>query len=564
MKNLFVLIAFLGFFYNFSFTQDACNIQHKNKIRILGDSWAHFPYLYKAYDSAFVKFGLPEYHGTGRNTALISMNSEAFLHPLAKFVWQPMMELDARDGVDLMIMSMLGNDIAFKIHKGDPLSVLDAPLHQARLNLDTIIDFIHEKNPNVQILWMCYDFPNFVDPIIDFPWNPYRDIWEGRGSPEPFELNPFINYMAHLQDSILQLWNRPYVHFVNNVGLMQWMFGQTTPLRAWPFGTYPPKTVPFPGGDERYPSPYPAMGLGGLDTYHLGPQGYTYLAEYQMRKFFIPQLKKEVDTTIYSEGGILDGWVSETGMTGTGEVKIGHQGNGVKLKGIFTFNTAVLDPNKTIEKVAFYVRRKSGSYKSYKFETNFPTNFSVDIKSGTFGNVGIEASDYNATASATDVACFAGRPIDVDYSLRMDIIADYLSYINTNGYTQFRLEVLVDSATSESIINFFNGDTTEFEGPYLDVYYGEDNVATSIVNKNTIDFNVFPNPTSDLLYVSFSNSFQPITYQIIQSNGSVVQNKNINNTKELIIDVKHLATGIYQLQLTDKNNDISVNSFVKE
>ena len=554
-----ILLLFFVICSTFIYAQNTCNPPKKElKIRVFGDSWAHFPVIYKAYDSALVQYGFPEYYSTGDWTVLISMNSEAFLNPLAKVIWQPQIEQDGKNGTPLMIISLLGNDIAFKIRKGSHLSDLNAPFQEAKLNMDTIFDFIHEKCPDMQILWMCYDFPNFVDPLIDFPWNPYGDLWRDHGEPSSSDINPFINYMAHLQDSLVKVWDRPYVHFVNNVGLMQYMYGQTTPLRVEPFGTYPPRSVPFPGGNEAYPSPYIAMGLGGIDTYHLSPQGYTFLASYQMRIFFMEQLRKDRDTTIQSLGGNYDGFVTQTGVTGNNTITVGKNEQEVAYKGIIAFNTDFIENDRIIKKASLFIRRQSGNYKSF-WNTNFPSNFKLDIMSGSIGNESIEASDFNTATDMEDIACALGNTFRDDYSIRFDITGTALNYINKNGLTQFRLSI-TDTATGESLIHYYTGDTTTFEAPYLDIYYDTARIVSATKELKGETINIFPNPVESTLNISNlekTSLKNKITVRIYSTDGREVFSIQKNKYDYIQLNLKSLNSGLYQMHIDDGEHFIN-------
>lgn len=557
MKHLLLIVCLLTSFQLVA--QNSCKPPKKEvKIRVMGDSWAHFPVIYQAYDSALVQYGFPEYVSNGEWTSLISMNSEAFLHPLAKALWMPQIEQDGKNNIPLMIISLLGNDIAFKIKKGAPLSVLDAPFQEAKTNMDTIFDFIHEKCPNMQILWMCYDLPNFVDPIIDYPWNPYKEMWDNKNQPTPADINPFMNYMAYLQDSLLGVWNRPYIHFINNVGLMQYMYGQTTPLRVPPYGTYPPYTAPLPGGFVDYPSPHAAMGLGGIDTYHLSPQGYTFLASYQMRKFFMDYLRPDKDTTIQSLGGSYDGFVTQNGVTGTNKITIGKDAENVGIKGIITFNTDFIEDDRKINKASLFIRRKDGNYKSYN-RTLYPTNFKLDIISGTIGNEAIEAGDYNATMSLEDIACTRGNTFRDNYTLRFDLSEAALAYINKNGLTQFRLSVL-DTAQGESIINYYTGDTSQYEAPYLDIYYDSVRIISAIKELKNELISVYPNPVESIVNITDLNKTSlknKIVLRLYTTDGKEVFSEQRHKFETIQLNLKSLSSGLYQLRIDDGEHYIT-------
>ena len=168
-KNLCIALFFL-FLFNTTFSQQACQQRTSGHIRLIGDSWAHFPAIYQAYDSALAKYGFADYFAVSNGTALISMTAETWWqHPLARFALEASLRTDASRPIDIVMVSLGGNDVAFKIRKGDSLNVLDNSLNEAKLLMDSIFNFIHEIYPNAQIIWQSYDYTNFNDPCLDFP-----------------------------------------------------------------------------------------------------------------------------------------------------------------------------------------------------------------------------------------------------------------------------------------------------------------------------------------------------------------------------------------------------------
>ena len=561
-KILFILIS-LFYFSHFSVAQDACSQQSSTRVRLVGDSWMHFPQLYQSYDSALAKYGFPDVGVIGDATVLISMTAETWWQfPLARIALEAALTSDAARPIDIVIVSLGGNDVGFGFYSGDSLNVVDNDLYTAKLFMDSIFGLIHTKIPNAQIIWQGYDYPNFQDPCIDFPWDPYCDTWSGHGYFTAYEVNRFLGYLTAYQDSVIQAYHQPYMHFFNCTGLMQWHYGQTTPLRYAPYGTYPPRSVPFPGGDIRYPSPHIAMGLGGIDAYHLSPDGFTVLAEFYVRKFISNYLRRNKDTTIHSLGQNFDGWVDEGTNTGTGNVLIGKNNQQLATKGVFSFNTSVIPANKKVKKAVLFFKEKTIA-RPYSPITRFPQNFVLDIKNGTFGNDVIEGSDYLATASLTDVACFAGSLRGNDYTLRAELNEDALQYINKNGITQFRLSI-----TDNNLITFYNGDTTEFEGPYLDIYYDTTAIISGIKENKTSTntLAVYPNPAENEITVSLSKEmmYKKSVLTIYNTQGASVYRTEYDKPlqQEIKIDVSQLAAGGYFISVENEQRK-SVGTFVK-
>ncbi len=563
MKKIFSIFFVIFFLATFANAQNACTQQINTRIRLVGDSWLHFPQIYQAYDSALAKYGFPDVGVIGDGSVLISMTAETWWQfPLAKFALDAALTSDANRPIDLVIVSLGGNDVGFGFHSGDSLSVVDDDLVTTKLFMDSIFDFIHKKIPKADIIWQCYDYPNFQDPCIDFSWDPYCDTWIGHGYFTAYEVNRFLNYLTAFQDSVIRGYNKPYMHFYNCNGLMQWHYGQTTSLRYAPFGTYAPRTVPFPGGNINYPTPHVAMGLAGIDAYHLAPDSYTVLAEFYVRKFISNHLRKNRDTTLHSLGQNFDGYADANTSIGTGKVLVGKNSNQVNNKGIFTFNTAIIPSNKKVKKAVLFLKSKTLT-NNYPQGNIFPQNFILDIKSGSFGNDVIEGSDFAAAPSLTDIACFAGNLRGNGYTIRAELNDDALQYINKNGLTQFRLSI-----TDNNLITFYSGDTTDFEAPYLDLYYDTINIVTSVINKQSIKetLHIFPNPAKNEITLQLNNEWRNKNsiVSIYDTKGALVLTKDCNNilNKTVNIDVRQLPAGSYFISI-ENNENKSVGSFTK-
>lgn len=563
MKSFLSIFIIALFSITSGYAQDACAKKIEPRIRLVGDSWAHFPAIYQAYDSALAKYGFPDMYTKSSGSALISMTAETWWQfPLTRKALEGAIQDDIGKPIDVVMVSLGGNDVAFGINNGDSLSVLDDNLLEAKYFMDSIFDFIHANLPDAQIIWQGYDYTNFNDPCLDYTWNPYCDMWEDRGYPTPYVLNRFLGYIADYQDSVIRAYQKPYLHYFKMTGLMQWHYGQKTPLRYPPYGTYPPRSVPFPGGNLNYPTPHEAMGLNGIDAYHLGPHSYTVLAEFYVRKFIHNYLRRTRDTTVYSEGKTADGWVRENGETGTGSIEVSN-GIGSPTKGIISFNTAFIPDEKVIKKATLFLRTKGIERPDKRLANVFPTNFELSVKQGSFGANVVEAGDYSEMATLVNVGCAAGNLRGNEYGLRFDIDAAAAKYINKTGITQFRLSI-----TDTNAISFFNGDTLEFEGPYLDIYYDTTSIISGIRDvKNARQWlTVFPNPTAEMVQLSFTSDwkFKSTRLRVINTAGVVVwEQKLVDKPIEILpLDVSSWPAGSYTVVIENEETQSSA-SFVK-
>jgi len=84
--------------------------------------------------------------------------------------------------------------------------------------------------------------------------------------------------------------------------------------------------------------------------------------------------------------------------------------------------------------------------------------------------------------------------------------------------------------------------------------------STAIKNVNSVNLNVFPNPTNGILNIVTENE-NIVDVQVTDLLGRVVANKNNLNNNEL--NISNLTTGLYQLTVTLENNKVSVSKIAK-
>lgn len=80
-------------------------------------------------------------------------------------------------------------------------------------------------------------------------------------------------------------------------------------------------------------------------------------------------------------------------------------------------------------------------------------------------------------------------------------------------------------------------------------------IPSSVSDISDDSFRLYPNPTSDVLYVESSNSEVSQSYQILDAMGTIVFSDKLNAGSS--IDVSRLPTGLYYLQLLTLNELIT-------
>jgi hypothetical protein len=64
------------------------------------------------------------------------------------------------------------------------------------------------------------------------------------------------------------------------------------------------------------------------------------------------------------------------------------------------------------------------------------------------------------------------------------------------------------------------------------------------------DVSVFPNPASNTITIETDNRLQISDYRIYNSSGQLIFESFNNSNQSYIIDISHLTTGIYTIQLS--------------
>jgi len=79
----------------------------------------------------------------------------------------------------------------------------------------------------------------------------------------------------------------------------------------------------------------------------------------------------------------------------------------------------------------------------------------------------------------------------------------------------------------------------------------------SVDEFNTNDYKIYPNPTSDLLFVKTSKSFGEVVMTLTDLNGRQIFSKKVNLFDVVELDINQLQSGLYILNI--KGQDIDVN-----
>lgn len=258
MKKLFLISLLLSFITH----------AQTNRVLIVGDSWAQQQYEANVHETVFSNNDYANINVIGETTA--RSGSEASEWATADQLQIIATALDANSEIDTVQLTIGGNDFlnnwSINLSSQQELDLQQ----QIKTDITTIIEFILDQNPNIEIVLSFYDYPNFVDTISGLSGFICNNLLTNLGRPSTSLLNDaairFEEAYAEVAD------NNPRVYHVSHFGLMQNFYDGT----------------PLPG-DLSSPSPVDAMREifpGVFDCFHLSPTSYEVLIENLFQNYF--------------------------------------------------------------------------------------------------------------------------------------------------------------------------------------------------------------------------------------------------------------------------------------
>jgi hypothetical protein len=169
----------------------------------------------------------------------------------------------------------------------------------------------------------------------------------------------------------------------------------------------------------------------------------------------------------------------------------------------------------------------------------------------SYGNLNTIDVSFNTNLTTFGVAETNLNEIDLRNGTNENI-----EFFNSQNNPNLRC-VFVDDATF-SAANWINIEpTTTF------VETEEECEALSLEDISTIEFNIFPNPVKDKLFIS--TSFDLLSYKanIFNINGKQVLSLNDSKLNNNSIDLQELTSGIYFVQINDNQGRSAIKKFIK-
>jgi hypothetical protein len=545
MKKL--LLALLACFCLLK-AQAQCSETAQPKVLLVGDSWAFFMSADQTINTVLRKWGFTNYRFLSNATIAVNgAQTDDFLRQNTQDEIARL--LNENPTINVVHLSIGGNDVL----GGWDTTFTQGQTDTLRMDVENrmiqIFDFIKGLRPDIHILWSGYCYTNFNEVIttsILGNSHPFYGTWSGMKFPTMRAINDIQNEFSNEIEAITQA--DPRLHYVKATGLMQWAFGQTTPLAIPPGGTYAPQSVSLPFGNPDYPSPVASMRDYGFakDCFHLSARGYQELLDYHTRKFYHKFLMDDFYALAPADNTV--GTVKSDGTT-SAELELGGDNSGNSTM-ILNFNTTGM-ADTTLSAASVFIRRTS-----LTGTTPFSGTIHVEVKNGNFGTTAaIEAADYTATGDVAGSGCIYGSPFADGHWTRIDLPAQVLPYIRNTANTQIAI----------SAPGFSGGKAKHSDGsdpelaPVLNLKYGETPVASVNDESRGFALSLFPNPAGDRLQLeTFGNEIREVSATDIL--GSTYA---LSVTAGGEVSIRHLSAGIYQLRIRTALGE-AVRKFVKE
>lgn len=544
IKKLLVLICVL---FSLCYSYAQCNELDETKVLLIGDSWAFFMGVDGTFNEVFERWGHDNVKfytnievavNGARTTDFLKANMQAEIQGV----------INSNPDIDVVHLSIGGNDVLGQWDVGFTQAELDDLIDEVYTQTDSIIRFLKTLKPGIKVVFSGYAYPNFEEVIEDAnplgTSHPFYSRWEGMGFPTFIEINTILNDFSELIEDYADA--DPQVEFYKAPGILQYTFGQTTPLAVAPGGSYAPFTQPMPFGDPNYPSPQNSMrDYFGItrDCFHLSPKGYRDLIGFHTQKFY---QKHFMDDQYLLANSASSGTVSDL-QNVSSDLKVGVTAN-EEFGAILDFNTTDMNWNGVSEAEIFL------QIESLSGDNPLNSALEMSIVSGAFGsNPQVESADWSATFDAGASPCVFGSKDNAGRWVRIRVPNEFLPYIQNNTTTQFMIK---STLTTDGIVEFNNTSDPEF-APVLNLKYDENYVGIKEQVANT-SVKLFPNPTNDVL--TLVSTDEKITgIKVYNQLGQLV----LESEKYTRVFVGDLPSGIYRVGVHFKQG-MAMKSFLKK
>ena len=546
MKKILLLSLICSFILQESSAQ--CSESDEIKVLLIGDSWAFFMGVDGTINNVFEQWG--HSNKTYTTTIEVAVNGARTTDFLEAGMQTEIQDLvNSNPSIEVVHLSIGGNDMLGEWDVTFTSTELDSLIDLVYGQALDVVTFIKSTKPGIKIVFSGYVYPNFEEVIESAAplqsSHPFYGTWSGMGFPSFFEINTILNDFSLLIEAYAD--TDPQVEFFKATGLMQYTFGQTSPLGVAPGGTYPPFTQPQPFGDPSYPSPKNSMrDYFGItkDCFHLSPKGYRDLISFHTQKFYHKFLMDDqyLLTTLANNGN-----VSSLGNY-YGDLLLGLSA-GENFGTLLNFQTQDMNWDG-VDKAEIFLNIENIS------GTNpLDQVLEISIKAGNIGTSGApESADWNAAVDLKGTPCVFGKKDGPGDWIRIELPASFLPLLKNQSNTQFLIKAI---GTSEGVVTFTGAQDEEF-APVLNFKYDENYVGIREVN-SAFALELYPNPGNQLVHIS-SAAKAIDAIQLFDILGKLCL--YLPHSASNLYDFSSLDAGFYKIVVLAKDQK-EVKSFVK-
>jgi lysophospholipase L1-like esterase len=522
-----------------------CEEPATRRVLTVGDSWSVFMNANSTFNNVFRKWG----HSDKRyfTNLIISENGAETDDFLGETKQQEIAaQLAANPTIDVVHLSIGGNDVLgdWEVDwEQDQIDSLEAAVTERLL---AIMDFIKSVRPGIRIVWSGYAYPNFGEVIGSLPsaaqsTHPFYDTWESMGLPDFLAIN---NILISFSQSVQVYTDQdPQVDFVMCPGVLQHVFGQTSPLAVEPGGTYQPFEAPMPYGFPEYPSPRNTMTNYGFftDAFHLSAGGYQAFIDYQFQKFYHKFFMD--DQYILASDDDRTGAVSSEGNV-TGSPMIGETA-GEDQAAILHFATTAM-PDTGVARAEVFLRRVS------QVGNNLYTSpIEIRIARGGLGASAIvEAEDFGAEGEASGTPCVFGSNGGDGHWIKFVIPEELLPYISNESDIQLHIS---SPEAAGRLVTFNDASDPDF-APVLNLTYGPSQPASvQDLVRSKPELRVYPNPSEGIVTLDAGDE-RVISIELFNMQGAAASATVLEGNKA--VDLSALPSGTYLLHVVTANGSV--------
>jgi hypothetical protein len=303
--------------------------------------------------------------------------------------------------------------------------------------------------------------------------------------------------------------------------------------------------------------------------------------------------------TLYYKMTSISSWLIVNGITSTAYVKTGlslntpyeykvrancSAGSGV-FSPVATFTTlnCVSFGNNTNEWIDLFnigsINRTSGAEVGGYANTGVSTNLTI----GSIGNATRFSAGFAGAVRNQNMCIY----IDLNRNGSFDEANERVygaAFVATAGIINFTVNIpstATPGITAMRVIMSKNGSGaitgcfTGFQGETEDYTVNlvtptarlsaeiSGNFAENIVENEAIIL-AYPNPSSGVFRVTLSSTIEPVSYQVVNLTGNVLQKNSMEKNEELNIDISRASNGMYLLRVLDKEGKQHIQKLYKE